>query len=45
MIQLLLSYHPDIEAKDAMGWTPLMVAGMSRLVNVLLVCLTRPHAR
>ena len=25
--QLLLSYSPDLEARDTMGWTPLMVAG------------------
>lgn len=26
MTQLLLSYSPDIEARDTMGWTPLIVA-------------------
>jgi 26S proteasome non-ATPase regulatory subunit 10 len=26
MLQLLLSHHPDLEAKDVMGWTPLMIA-------------------
>ena len=26
MIQLLLSHQPDLEARDAMGWTSLMVA-------------------
>jgi len=29
MIQLILSYHPDLEARDAVGWTPLMVGGPS----------------
>jgi 26S proteasome non-ATPase regulatory subunit 10 len=27
--QLILSYQPDLEARDTMGWTPLMVAGKS----------------
>jgi 26S proteasome non-ATPase regulatory subunit 10 len=26
MAQLLLSYSPDVEARDSMGWTPLMIA-------------------
>ncbi|ORY25177.1 ankyrin repeat-containing domain protein [Naematelia encephala] len=26
MIQLLLGYQPDLEAKDKMGWTSLMIA-------------------
>lgn len=26
MVQLLLSYSPDIEVRDSMGWTPLMIA-------------------
>ena len=33
MTQLLLSYTPDLEARDTMGWTPLMVAG--ELLDVL----------
>jgi 26S proteasome non-ATPase regulatory subunit 10 len=35
MTQLLLSYSPDIEARDAVGWTPLMVAGESQLLASL----------
>lgn len=35
MLQLLLSYQPDLEASDAMGWTPLLVAASSgRTQNV-----------
>lgn len=29
VLQLLLSYQPDLEASDAMGWTPLLVAASS----------------
>ncbi|KAK1926194.1 putative proteolysis and peptidolysis-related protein [Papiliotrema laurentii] len=40
MTQLLLNYSPDIEAKDSMGWTALMVAsaaaGHYDIVNELL---------
>lgn len=28
--QLLLSCKPDVDARDAMGWTPLMIAGKFR---------------
>lgn len=31
MTQLLLSHSPDIEARDTMGWTPLMIACASQL--------------
>ena len=26
LTQLLLGYHPELDSKDAVGWTPLMVA-------------------
>lgn len=29
MTQLLLSHSPDLEARDALGWTPLTVAAAS----------------
>lgn len=38
MTQLLLSYSPDIEAKDSMGWTALMVACAWRLLKIILSC-------
>jgi ankyrin repeat protein len=27
ILQLLLTYEPELDAKDASGWTPLMIAG------------------
>lgn len=27
MNQLLLSYRPNVDERDLMGWTPLMIAG------------------
>jgi hypothetical protein len=28
-VQLLLTYQPEVDAKDESGWTPLMIAGQS----------------
>ncbi|WVR03446.1 hypothetical protein IAU60_000437 [Kwoniella sp. DSM 27419] len=33
--QLLLGYHPDVEAKDSMGWTPLIIAAAAGQVEVV----------
>lgn len=27
ILQNILGYHPEVDAKDDSGWTPLMVAG------------------
>lgn len=27
IVQLLLTYEPEVDAKDESGWTPLMIAG------------------
>ncbi|OCF41718.1 26S proteasome non-ATPase regulatory subunit 10 [Kwoniella heveanensis CBS 569] len=35
IMQLLLSYHPDLEAKDSMGWTALIIAAASGQIEAI----------
>ncbi|WWD22373.1 hypothetical protein CI109_106864 [Kwoniella shandongensis] len=35
IIQLLLGYHPDLEARDLMGWTPVMIASAAGHVEIV----------
>jgi len=39
VVQLLLSNHPEVEARDSLGWTPLIIAaaaGQTEIVTALL---------
>ncbi|WWC97125.1 hypothetical protein V866_004003 [Kwoniella sp. B9012] len=35
VLQLILSYHPDLESRDSMGWTALIIASASNQVEVV----------
>ncbi|TYJ56724.1 hypothetical protein B9479_002494 [Cryptococcus floricola] len=35
MLQLLLNYNPDLEARDTMGWTALMIASASGHIEIV----------
>ncbi|OCF59723.1 26S proteasome non-ATPase regulatory subunit 10 [Kwoniella mangroviensis CBS 10435] len=35
VLQLILSYHPELESRDSMGWTALIIASASNQVEVV----------
>jgi 26S proteasome non-ATPase regulatory subunit 10 len=39
VVQLLLSNHPDVQARDAMGWTPLIIAAAAGQVEAVTALL------